>query len=89
MLDQIKKIPGWEKYLELFKRKDRKTDFSSSGLIRAARYPVAAAVYQELNRPVLYITDKPSHATLAFDELGFWLGEDSIMLFPAPDPLFY
>jgi len=89
LLDQIKRLPGWENYLELFKRKDRKTDINSSGLIRAARYPVAAAVYRELNRPVLYITDKPSHATLAFDEFGFWLGEGSLMLFPAPDPLFY
>ncbi len=58
-------------------------------LARAARLPVAAALHQDLHRPVLLITDRADHALTLFDELGFWAPETPRLYFPEPNPLFY
>ncbi len=89
MLDLIRTLPGWEQYLDLFRQQKAGETHQSSGLIRAARYLIVAALHQELGRPILYLNDKPSRANLAGDELRFWAGENTPLMFPAPDPLFY
>ena len=61
----------------------------SLGIIRTARLAFAAALYETLKRPILYITEKPSADLLAYDEFHFWSPEGKRSLFPAPEPLFY
>src|SRR5512139_1296732 len=61
------------------------------GLRRAARLPVLAALYEQLQRPLLLLTDRADHALMLFDELALWLPERAglRLLFPEPNPLFY
>lgn len=58
------------------------------GLPRAARLPVLTALQEDLNRPILLITDRADHARSLFDELGFWL-QSPRYLAAEPTPLFY
>ncbi len=55
---------------------------------RAARLPVLAALHQDLNRPILLITDRADHSLSLFDELGFWVKSPRYH-FAEPNPLFY
>ena len=59
------------------------------GLPRSARLPVLAALYTDLQNPILLITDRADHARSLADELAFWLPSTDIRLFPEPTPLFY
>jgi transcription-repair coupling factor (superfamily II helicase) len=58
-------------------------------LPRAARVPIAAALAQDLDRPVVLLTNRADHALTMLDELGFWSPRSPRMLFPEPTPLFY
>src|SRR5690349_9532890 len=58
------------------------------GLPRAARLPVLATLRQDINRPILLITDRADHALALFDELGFWV-QSPRYHFAEPNPLFY
>lgn len=58
------------------------------GLPRAARLPVLASIYNDLNQPVLLITDRADHALGMYDELGFWI-KSPRYIFAEPNPLFY
>ena len=58
------------------------------GLPRAVRLPIVAALKQDLEHPVLFITDRADHALSLFDELGFW-SRSPRYLFSEPNPLFY
>ncbi|MBI3162172.1 MAG: transcription-repair coupling factor [Chloroflexi bacterium] len=60
----------------------------SLGLPRSARLPVLAALYADVNLPILLITDRADHALSMFDELGFWV-KSPRYLFAEPNPLFY
>ncbi len=66
-----------------------RTVFGSLGLLRSARFPVTAALYEQLKRPVLYLTDKPERTLLALDEIAFWHPKSDRYHFPAPEPHFY
>ncbi|MBK8617741.1 MAG: transcription-repair coupling factor [Anaerolineales bacterium] len=55
---------------------------------RAARLPILASLYADLNLPILLITDRADHALSLFDELGFWV-KSARYLFAEPNPLFY
>jgi transcription-repair coupling factor (superfamily II helicase) len=61
----------------------------SLGLRRSARLAFLAALYAEVNRPILLLTDRPDHALTLLDELGMWSPEDARLFFPEPNPLFY
>ena len=61
MLNQISGLSGFQSLCERINDKER-TAFGSLGLLRSARFPVAAAFYETLQRPVLYITDLPEQA---------------------------
>ncbi len=64
-------------------------DLPALGLRRAARLPVLAAVYQELQRPVLLLTDRADRALSLAEELALWAADANRLLFPEPTPLFY
>jgi len=59
------------------------------GLRRSARLPALAALYQELNTPVLLVVDRADRAVMLLEELGLWLPQAPRLLFPEPTPLFY
>jgi transcription-repair coupling factor (superfamily II helicase) len=59
------------------------------GLRRAARLPVAAALHERLQHPILLLTDRADHALTLLDELSLWAPNAPRLLFPEPTPLFY
>src|SRR5512135_2156142 len=67
--------------------RDRKQP-SGLGLPRAVRLPILAALHLDLERPILFITDRADHALSLNDELGFW-SQAPRYLFSEPNPLFY
>jgi transcription-repair coupling factor (superfamily II helicase) len=58
-------------------------------LPRSARLPVLAALREDLNRPVLLLTDRADRALTLLDELAFWCPNIPRQFFPEPNPLFY
>jgi transcription-repair coupling factor (superfamily II helicase) len=86
VLDAIRSLKPYQDLLA-----DLKAGISLSGLAlpRAARLSVAEALRQDLNRPILLITDRADHALTLLDELGFWASAAPRFYFPEPNPLFY
>ncbi len=86
LLDKIRSLPQYQQLLKQLQA-DRK-QLPGLGLPRAARLPVLAALHQDLNRPILLITDRADHSLSLFDELGFWIKSPRYH-FAEPNPLFY
>ena len=86
MLDEIRSLPSYQKLLSDIKDNH---PLPGLGLARAARLPILAALYADLHRPVIFITDRSDHALTLLDELAFWSPEMARYLFPEPTPLFY
>ena len=59
------------------------------GVLRAARPPLLAALWQESGRPLLLVTSRADKALQFYEEFGFWLPEAQPLLFREPTPLFY
>jgi transcription-repair coupling factor (superfamily II helicase) len=59
------------------------------GLPRAARLPLVAALYHELNVPLILLTDRSDRALLLSSEMELWAPQANRMFFPEPNPLFY
>ena len=84
-LNKLRELPQYQQLL---------TDLNAGktlfglGLPRSARLPVLAALHENVNRPILLVTDRADHALSLFDELGFWL-KSPRFLFAEPNPLFY
>lgn len=86
VLNKIRELPEYQRLL-----KGLQADGQGQpglGLPRAARLPVLAALHQDLNRPVLLVTDRADHTLSLFDELGFWIKSPRYH-FAEPNPLFY
>jgi len=62
---------------------------ASLELRRSARLPVLAALRQNLDVPILFVTDRTDHALVLMDELGMWAPEVQRLFFPEPTSLFY
>jgi transcription-repair coupling factor (superfamily II helicase) len=58
-------------------------------LPRSARLAVLAALREDLNQPILLVTDRADRALMLLDELSFWCGPALRQFFPEPNPLFY
>lgn len=86
MLDAIRRLKAYQDLLP-----DLQAGITLTGLAlpRSARLAVAEALRQDLNRPILIITDRADHAMTLFDELGFWAASALRIYFPEPNPLFY
>jgi transcription-repair coupling factor (superfamily II helicase) len=59
------------------------------GLRRAARLPLVAGLYGQMQRPILLLTDRADRVLALADELGQWAPQAQRMIFPEPAPLFY
>ncbi|MGB7094071.1 MAG: transcription-repair coupling factor [Anaerolineales bacterium] len=68
---------------------DSFAEYPGIGLRRSARLPVLAAIYTELQIPILLITDRTDHALSQFDELALIAPDAERHFFPEPGPLFY
>ncbi len=85
ILDKIRALP---QYQDLLKQIRDGKEPSGLGLPRSGRLPMLTALHSDLNRPILFVTDRADHALSLFDELGFW--DKSPRYFLAePNPLFY
>jgi transcription-repair coupling factor (superfamily II helicase) len=74
---------------ELIPSLESETDIPSLGLRSAARLPVVAAIYREIQAPILLIVDRSDHALTVSDELNLWEPDSLRMLFQEPTTLFY
>jgi transcription-repair coupling factor (superfamily II helicase) len=89
LLDKIRELSQYQQLLKQLQSDGPASgQLSGLGLARAARLPVLAALHQDLDRPVLFITDRSDHALSLFDELGFWVKSPRYH-FAEPNPLFY
>jgi transcription-repair coupling factor (superfamily II helicase) len=86
LLDRIRALPQYQQLLNKLQANGK--PLPGLGLPRAARLPVLAALHQDLNRPILLITDRADHALSLHDELGFWIKSPRYH-FGEPNPLFY
>src|SRR5919109_880813 len=86
LLDKIPELPQYQQLLNQLQTDGKQ--LPGLGLPRAARLPLLAALHQDLDRPVLLITDRADHALALFDELGFWVKSPRYH-FAEPNPLFY
>src|SRR5512143_131809 len=87
LLQQLRDLAAYQDVLHVL-RGAKPADWIGLGLPRAARLPFLAALYGDLGRPILLLTDRADHALTLFDELDFWLRTPR-HLFAEPTPLFY
>jgi len=85
ILDKIRSLSQYQQLLDSLRSAQEQPGL---GLPRAARLPVLASLHQDLNLPILLITDRSNHALSLFDELGFWV-KSPRYYFAEPNPLFY
>ena len=89
LLNKIRELSQYQQLLKQLQSDSRlPAQLPGLGLPRATRLPVLAALHQDLDRPVLLITDRADHALSLFDELGFWTKSPRYH-FGEPNPLFY
>lgn len=86
ILDRIRKLRNYRDMVDGLKNGDETDPFN---LIRAVRLPVVAAIWQDLQRPILFITDRQEKAATALDEIEFWQHGLRTFNFTEPTPLFY
>jgi len=86
ILDKIRSLPQYQQLLKQLQVDGKQ--IPGLGLPRAARLPVLAALHQDLNWPILLITDRADHSLSLYDELGFWI-QSPRYHFAEPNPLFY
>ena len=86
LLQQIRSLPAYQCLLA-----DVQSGKQLSGLAlpRAARLPMLAVLREDLDQPVVLITDRADHALLLHDELAFWAPAIPRYIFSEPNPLFY
>lgn len=86
LLETIRSLPDYQRLQEGLRSAEAPKGLA---LPRSARLPVLAALYTDLEKPILYLIDRSDRALVVLDELAFWLGGSQARLFPEPNPLFY
>ena len=86
MLEAVRSVGA---YQDLLAQLETHSLVEGLGVLRAARLPILAALYADLNRPILYITSRSDTLLTILDELTFWDKDLSKLSFPEPTPLFY
>src|SRR5512142_1474085 len=84
----LQKIRQLDPYKQLLTGLRDRRQHAGLGLPRDVRLPVMAALHLDLERPIVFITDRADHALSLYDELGFWV-QSPRYLFSEPNPLFY
>ena len=86
LLNKIRSLSQYQQLLTQLQANGKQ--IPGLGLPRAARLPLLATLHQDLNRPILLVTDRADHALSLYDELGFWVKSPRYH-FGEPNPLFY
>jgi len=86
LLDSLRQVSSYQRLLAGLRAGDQ---LPGLALPRAARLPVLAALYADLEQPILLVTDRADHALQLHDELAFWLPDTPRYIFSEPNPLFY
>ena len=81
------KIPGYKNLLEELRLEG--SHQIPVSLPRSVRLPLMAALQQDLNVPILFITSRPDRLQSMHDEYEFWSGSRDHLIFAEPAPLFY
>lgn len=85
-LNPITNLPAYKKLLQKIQEM---IPVGNEALPRAARLPIVAALYRDLQKPILLITDRADRALTLLDELALWTPKARRFYFPEPNPLFY
>ncbi|NTV37065.1 MAG: hypothetical protein HGA53_08935, partial [Anaerolineaceae bacterium] len=86
MLEPIRALPAYQRLKEDIESRE---ELAGLSLPRSARLPVSAALFQDLSRPILLVTNRADLALRYLDELALWLPDDLRLYFPEPTPMFY
>jgi transcription-repair coupling factor (superfamily II helicase) len=86
LLDLIRSLPNYQTLLG-----DLQPGKHLPGLAlpRAVRLAVLTCLCEDLNQPVVLITDRTDHALQLHDELAFWAKNVPRYIYSEPNPLFY
>ncbi len=87
LLATIRQAAGYQALLETLQR--RESPAGALNLLRAARPAIAAALAEDLHRPVLYVASRSDRLLTLSEELPLWSPSLPILAFPDPNPLFY
>mgnify|MGYP001461309014 CR=1 FL=1 len=78
----IRALPAYQHLLASIQAKAFLTDQRRGlGLPRSARLALLSAIHQDLNRPILLLTNRSDRALSLFDELSFWIAPQSNLYF--------
>ena len=90
ILKHLAHLPAYQELLtDLKEGAFQSPERNGLGLPRSARLALLAALYTDLPRPILLLTNRADRALSLFDELNFWLPGGGNLYFPEPNPLFY
>jgi transcription-repair coupling factor (superfamily II helicase) len=85
LINLIEPIPAWKRLLGELKQRDSKTIV----VLDAARPYLIAALYENLQVPMLLVTAQPENAKKLQEQLSSWCSGREIYLFPELDVLPY
>ena len=85
LLQLIQPMPAYRRLIEKLKERSGGTVV----VLDAARPYLAAALYESLRAPVLFVTAQPESAKKLHEQLSSWCRFGQIKLFPEPDVLPY
>jgi transcription-repair coupling factor (superfamily II helicase) len=86
ILDKIKGLSSYQSLLDSIRSGQ---EIKPLGLIRTARFPILAGLWQDLKRPIFYLTDRQDKVSTAVDEMEFWQRGAQYFSFTEPTTLFY
>jgi transcription-repair coupling factor (superfamily II helicase) len=93
LLPLLRPAPAYQQLLDAVTAKGSTegttATMQSLGLVSAARPYVLAAIYLELNKPVVLLTARAERVNHWIDQLRIWTGSSAIFAFPEPDALPY
>ncbi|MEM8858347.1 MAG: transcription-repair coupling factor [Chloroflexota bacterium] len=85
ILSKIKELPAWGVFA---KDLANRGDIFPVGLPKAAQIPVAAALANDQDGPIIFLTGRIENVPILTQELQTWLGEEfEVSRFPEPTPL--
>jgi len=86
VLINFKRIPGYGHLIDALSAKATQTLIS---LPRSVRLPFLAALQDDLQRTILFITSKSDRLQTMHDEFAFWNHGEAPFIFSEPAPLFF
>ena len=87
LLDRVRTAPAYQTLRSDLEARTRGT--GCLRLLRSARAPVAAALAQDLRRPIALLVPRPDRMMVLAEELPGWAPNVQVLSFPDPSPLFY